>query len=346
MGTVIEESLICHEICSYMSMYDKQCAGHISRAFYEMCSNDLAMVNVVASCGLYTIRDVPEKYWLPYLDIECPLIPTADKSSAIFMYNGCKYSFRLYQKNEVFLVRDTLMTLENGSLHYLTIQWSNYSEVKNKLLCNPNDHCVHKDFLQCCAFISAKKYEQTFTVVNIFMGHIIKNDSVICEPFYLTEECGTDYDTEVTQIKNDSGATIEEFINVIDSIMTNRMMSPHTIKMSGHIVSFFFVAKLQPINMKIMKEINIKLSSGQVTMYVNDTCNDSLTLNISFEQFSSLAIRMTCDDNYESLMKYVDASNIDHVLATMNTLESSNKKCMESLLTKKNMINRNNDKDF
>lgn len=89
----------------------------------------------------------------------------------------------------------------------------------------------------------------------------------------------------------------------------------------------------------MMKEIVISLIGSHISMYVNDTCDDNLSLDIPFEQFSSLAVRMS--DGDDSLVGYVDSTNIDHVLATMNALGSPNKKYIDTLKgIKTGMTNR------
>ena len=55
MTTVIDEPLICHTICEYLKLYEVDKLRRVNRAFLEAGNHILRDVNVLATCGLYTI---------------------------------------------------------------------------------------------------------------------------------------------------------------------------------------------------------------------------------------------------------------------------------------------------
>lgn len=72
MQATIEEPLICHTICSFLKLYDLDCLRRTSHAFLEAAEMQLDNVNIIGTCGIYTIRTTNvvsnDVYYLPRSD--------------------------------------------------------------------------------------------------------------------------------------------------------------------------------------------------------------------------------------------------------------------------------------
>ena len=67
MQATIEESLVCHEICSYLPMSNLDKLRRTSHSFFEACKILMENVNIIGTCGIYTNKDV-DVYYLPQSD--------------------------------------------------------------------------------------------------------------------------------------------------------------------------------------------------------------------------------------------------------------------------------------
>lgn len=63
--SIIEESLVCHKICSWLPMYDLNKIRGTSRAFKEIVDMTLKDVNVISTGGIYEYKGL---YYTPYMD--------------------------------------------------------------------------------------------------------------------------------------------------------------------------------------------------------------------------------------------------------------------------------------
>ena len=226
MMSPIEESLICHKICSYMSLYDKQCARHISRPFYEECKHALDGIDVVATCGLYTILG---EYWLPHVDIKCDItLFDFCKDNTRIIYDRYMPMTTIFIGEHPIRIRDKIMYHDKDILKLCITEYRDiptYDIIVSHLLCEPKNMIYVADFLDSCTYKNAKfgSHEinlRKFLTAKINMNNI---DRVVCinkdSPFSIeyNEYC------RVRFIRNIFGATIEEFIAFIEAIFEYKL---------------------------------------------------------------------------------------------------------------------------
>lgn len=67
MQATIEEPLVCHHICSYLSMIELDHLSTISRPFYEIITSITKNIKVIGTCNVYT-NGPDDVYYLPGSD--------------------------------------------------------------------------------------------------------------------------------------------------------------------------------------------------------------------------------------------------------------------------------------
>ena len=237
--TTIEEPLIYNTICSFLNLCEVDQLRRTCRTFLDVGNHILRDVNVIATCGLYTIRTtdvvLSDKYYAPCLDIqidsveidnerECYFTAAIDTLNCVLIKNdvdhvlfGNYFGFIKHDHIELKYANFSTDTLDGKPWDLMTTSYAMATYLDNRTM----RYVVDKNLS-----LRRSLFEEAIVIVGSFKHTIMRH--------WNNNEFDCKIVDEGLLIKSKSGKiTIEEFHKV-----TRACITPSKIMFDGRLIFY------------------------------------------------------------------------------------------------------------